>query len=173
MQVIEVHDVVVHELRADHQIADQLRIGGNRDFERIFDRAYRGDAVHQRAHAADALRERPGIARVAAPQNDFDAAHHGAGTRGPGDHRAVEFRLDPQVPLDPGDRIDDDGLCAHVPLPPALKLSATSSSRLCGVLSQLKCACASSKVRRQSEQLVKKVSAPVSSISRSLFSMVR
>ena len=89
------HHVIVHELRADHQIADQLRIGGDRHFQGVFDRAYRGNAVNQRAHAADALRESPGIAWVAALQNDLDAAHHRAGTRRAGDHRAVEFGLDP------------------------------------------------------------------------------
>jgi hypothetical protein len=61
------HHVIVHELRADHQIAYQLRIGGNGDFQGVFDRTYRGDAVDQGTHAADTLSESPGVARVAAP----------------------------------------------------------------------------------------------------------
>ena len=35
--------------------------------------------MHQRADAADALREGPGLARIATAQDDLDAAHHGAG----------------------------------------------------------------------------------------------
>ena len=35
--------------------------------------------MHQRAHTADALRKRPGVARIATAQDDLDAAHHGAG----------------------------------------------------------------------------------------------
>ncbi len=130
VQVIEMHDVIVHELRDDHQIADQLCVGGDVVFQGVLDRAHRGDAVHQRAHAADALRERPGIARIAALEDDLDAAHHGAGARRPRDHGAVEFRLDAQMPFDPRDRIDDDGLRAHGLAPASMRLPATSSSRL-------------------------------------------
>jgi hypothetical protein len=106
VQVIEVHHVVVHVLGADHQVADQLRVGGDIDSQRVFYRTYRGDPVHQRADAADALGKGPGVARVAALQDQFDAAHHGAGTPGAGDLPVIgSFRLDAQVPFDAGDRI--------------------------------------------------------------------
>ena len=111
-------------------------IRGNGDFQGIFDRAHRGDAVHQRAYAADALRESPCIARIAALENDLDAAHHRAGARRARDHRAVVFRLDAQMPLDPSDGIDDDSCSWPSRVP--VRLLATSSSKLCGVLSQLK-----------------------------------
>src|SRR6202050_5751688 len=71
-------------------------------------------------------------------QNDLDAAHHRSGTRSPGDPGAVEFRLDSEVPLDPRDGTDDDGLCAHVRSPHAASLFDTNSRRLCGVLFHLK-----------------------------------
>jgi hypothetical protein len=48
------------------------------------------------------------------------------------------LRLDPQVPLDARDGIDDDGLCAHVRVPGPARFLATNSSRLCGTLSHLK-----------------------------------
>ena len=112
VQVIEMHHMVVHELRRDHQVADQLRVGRHLIFQRVFHRAHRGDAMHQRAHAADALRERPCVARVAAAQNDFDAAHHGAGTGSARDAVVrIGFRLDAQMAFDAGDRVDDDALC--------------------------------------------------------------
>ena len=105
------HHMVVHELRRDHQVADQLRVGRHFVFQRVFHRAHRGDAVHQRAHAADALRERPGVARVAAAQDDLDAAHHGAGTGSARDAVVrIGLRLDAQMAFDAGDRVDDDGL---------------------------------------------------------------
>ena len=112
--MIEMHHVVVHVLRADHQIADQLGVVRNLVFERIFHRAHRGDAVHQGAHAADALGEGPGIARVAPAQDDLDAAHHGAGAGGLGDDAVgVGFGLDAQMAFDAGDGIDNDSLCGH------------------------------------------------------------
>ena len=106
--MIEVHDMVVHVLRGDHQVADQLRIGRDRVVERILDRAHRGETVHQGADAADALGKGPGVARVAAAQDDLDTAHHGAGRIGLLDPVAVHLRLDAQMAFDAGDGIDDD-----------------------------------------------------------------
>ena len=91
--------------------------------------------MYQRTHAADALGESPGVARVAAAQDDFDAAHHGAGTGSTGNAAiGIGFRLDAQMPFDTGNRVDDNpvGGCVHL----SSRLSATSSSRLSMVLSQ-------------------------------------
>ncbi len=119
VQVVEVHDVVVHVLRADHQVADEVGVGRDLDVERVLDRADRGDGVHQGADAADALREGPGVARVAAPQDDLDAAHHRAGRVGLGDPLSrVDLRLDAQVALDAGDRVDDDPLAVAALMQP-------------------------------------------------------
>ncbi len=102
------HDMVVHVLRAVHEVANQLRIRRYAVIQRIFHRPDRGQPVHQRAHAADALCEGPGIARVAPLQNDLDAAHHGAGRPGLCNAIAIHLRLDAQVPLDAGYRINND-----------------------------------------------------------------
>ena len=93
VQVIEVHHVVVDVLRADHQVADQLRIRRHVGTDRVLDGANRGHAVHERADAADALRERPGIARIAIPQDDLDTADHRAGRVGLADLVAVHLAL--------------------------------------------------------------------------------
>ena len=74
----------------------------------LLHRADRGDGVHRGAHAADALREGPGVARVAAAQDQLDAAEHGRRRPSLGHGAAVDFRFDAQVTLDPGDRIDND-----------------------------------------------------------------
>ena len=110
------HDVVVHILRCNHQIADQLcilrdAVGWNGAMQRIFHRAHRGDTVHQCAHTANALRKGPGVTRVTSAQDDFDTAHHGAGGIGVDDLAAgICFRLDAQVTLDTGDGVDDNAL---------------------------------------------------------------
>ena len=61
------HHMIVHELRADHQVADELRVDGDGDLQCVFDRAHRGDAVNECTYAADALREGPRVAWIAAP----------------------------------------------------------------------------------------------------------
>ena len=77
-QLIEVHDVIVKGVRNQNQIADVLRIRGNGQLERVFDGAHARHRVHGRAYAAEALREHPCVARIAAAQNRFNAAPHGA-----------------------------------------------------------------------------------------------
>ena len=105
--MVEMHDMVMHVLCGDHQVADQLRIRRNLVAECILDRAHRSDTMHQRAHTADALRERPGIPRIASAQDDLDAAHHGAAAGRPGDGIAIHLRFDAQMAFDAGDGIDD------------------------------------------------------------------
>ncbi len=124
MQMVEMHDMVVHVLRRDHQVADDLRVRRHRIVQRVLDRADRGDAMHQRADAADALRKHPGVAWVAAVQDDLDPAHHRARAGGAGDPAiGISFRLDTQMPFDPGHGIDDDSLWSHGVFP--IRLSAT------------------------------------------------
>jgi hypothetical protein len=76
-------------------------------FKRVFDCPHRSDAVHQRAHAADALRKGPGIARVSATQDDLNAANHGAGRPRLGNLIAIHLCFDSQMALDSGYRIYD------------------------------------------------------------------
>ncbi len=165
VQVIEVHDVVVHVLRPDHQISDQVRVRRNLVAQRVLNGAHRGDAMHQRANAADALCERPRVARVAPAQDDLEPAHHGACAVGLRDAALrVGRRLDAQVALDARDRVDDDPRRGGAHVSSSTRLSATSSSRLCISVSHLKWACPSSKVWRQLAQVVTGISAPVFSI---------
>jgi hypothetical protein len=118
VQVIEVHHVVVDVLRPVHQVADELGIARDLDAQGVLDRAHRGKAVHEGADPADALREGPGVAGVAAFQDGLDAAHHGPGAVGLGDVVALHLGLDAQMPLDAGDGVDDDAF-THDGLSPA------------------------------------------------------
>ena len=133
VQVIEVNDMIVHVLCRDHEIADELRVVRNVDFQRVLDRPHRGETVHERTHAADALGKGPGIARIASAQNDLNAANHGPGTRRPRDAAVgIGLGLNAQMAFDAGDGIDDHNAHAGT----AAKLSATSSTRLPIVWSQ-------------------------------------
>lgn len=107
--MIEMHHMVVDELRRDHDVADELGVRGNLVSQSELDGAHRCDAVNHRAHAAESLREGPGIAWIAAVQDQFDATHHGAGTRRAGDDAGgIGVRFDPEMPFDAGYRVNDD-----------------------------------------------------------------
>ena len=60
------------------------------------------------AHAADPLGESPGIARVAAAQDQLDAAKHRRRRPCLFHGAAVDFRLDAKMAFDPRDGIDND-----------------------------------------------------------------
>ncbi len=80
-------------------------------------RAHGGERVHARADAADALGERPRVARVAALEDHLQAAPHRARGDGVGDLALrVDVALDAQVPFDAADGIDDNALAAVVEL---------------------------------------------------------
>ena len=79
------HDVVVHLQRQLHDIADGIGVFRDLDRQRVFDRAHRGQRVGAGADAADPLGEGPGVARIAAAQDDLDAAPHRAGRDGVAD----------------------------------------------------------------------------------------
>ncbi len=127
MQMIEVHDVVVDVLRADHQVTNQFRIRRNLGAYRVLNRTNRCHAVHQCAHPADTLSKRPGITRIAVPQDDFDTTHHRAGRIGLPDLVAIHLRLDTEVSFDACDGINYNSRAHDVR---SSRFSATVSIRL-------------------------------------------
>ena len=62
--------------------------------------------MRDRAHAADALRDVEGVRGGTAQQDGLHAAVQTAGDPSVLDHAVVDFDLDAQVTLDPGDRVD-------------------------------------------------------------------
>jgi hypothetical protein len=74
--MVEMHDVVVNRVRRDDDVADQLGVERHLHLQRVLHRAHRDDGVHRGAHAADALGDGPGVARVASQENLLDAAPH-------------------------------------------------------------------------------------------------
>ena len=105
-QMIEVHDEVMHRVRQDDQVADVLGVERNLHLQRVFHRPHRGDGMHRGAHAADALGDGPGVARIAAQQDQFNTAPHLAGRPGLLDAAAIDIDVDAQVALDTGDRVN-------------------------------------------------------------------
>ncbi len=121
VQVIEVDHVILHHLRAGDQVADDARVLRHIDLQRVFDRADARQSVDHGAHSADALRPDPGFARIAALQDQLDAAEHGAGAPGVGNLSAVHLRFDAKMAFNASDWIDYQA--CHV-MPPFLVSSA-------------------------------------------------
>ena len=115
VQMIEMHEVIMHLQRQLHDVADRVGVLRDRDSERVLDRAHGGQRVRARADAADALCEGPGVPRVAPAQDHLDPAPHRAGRHRVADHIVlVDVDLDAQMPFDPCHRIDDDTLAGVV-----------------------------------------------------------
>ena len=92
-------------VRRNDDIANQLRIEWNLDRERVLHRPHGCDRVHGRAHSADALGEGPGIARVAALHDEFQAPDHGPRGVGLGNGIALHLGFNAQMAFDAGNRI--------------------------------------------------------------------
>jgi hypothetical protein len=104
--VIEVHDVIVQRVADEDDVADQLSVEWHAETESVLDRAHRRESMHRCTHAAEALSEDPGLARIAPAQDGLDAAPHGATCPGFADGAAIDFRVDTQMAFDAGHRID-------------------------------------------------------------------
>ena len=79
VEMIEVNDVVVQELSAQKQVADDAGVIGDGDAHGGVTGAHGGQPVNVGADPAGPLGEQIGIARVAALQHDLNPAEqHGA-----------------------------------------------------------------------------------------------
>jgi hypothetical protein len=119
MQVVEVDHVVLHVLRAEHQVAHEFSGGRHGDAERILNRADRRERVHRGADAAGTFGEGPGIPRIAALENQLEAADHGARGEGIDDLPVLDFGLDAEMAFDARDGIDNNAV-RHFRHPPFL-----------------------------------------------------
>src|SRR5208282_4164488 len=62
-------------------------------------------------HSAEALGEKPGIARVAAAENVLDTAPHGARRPCVADRIVVHFDINAKVAFNSRDRVNRDSVC--------------------------------------------------------------
>ena len=108
VQMVEVHHVVVDELRARDHVPDEPRVRRDNDLQRRLNGANRRKRMNRRADATCALCEHPGIAWIPALDNRLQAAKHR--TRAPGvlDLAILNFHLNAEVAFDSSDRVDCD-----------------------------------------------------------------
>ena len=64
-EMVEVHEVILHGMLGDHDVAHQLRIDRHFDFEGVLDRANGTDRVDGGADPAEPLRKGPGVLGIA------------------------------------------------------------------------------------------------------------
>ncbi len=115
VQMVEVNDVILHVLGAKHQVPHHFGVRRHGDAQRVLDRADRGQGMHGRADAAGPLGKGPGVARIAPRKDLLEAAHHRARAVGVHDLPVFHFRFDAQMPLDAGDRVNDNSGSHQVP----------------------------------------------------------
>ena len=108
VQMVEVNDVILHVLGAEHQVAHQFGVRRHGDPQGVFHGADRGQGMHGRADAAGPLAKSPRIAGIAPLEDLFESAHHRARTVGIDDLPVFHFRLDAQMAFDAGNRVNDN-----------------------------------------------------------------
>src|ERR1019366_9240903 len=91
--------------------------GRPRDAQRAFNGAAPGESRHRGTHAADALGNGPGVARIAADEDLFETAHHGAGRECVRDDAVFYHRFNAQVAFNASYWIDDNA--CHTPTAPS------------------------------------------------------
>src|SRR5450432_3329223 len=106
------HDVIVHRVVDEDQVADVLRVGRNLQLESILHGAHAGHGVDGGAHAAEALSKQPRFTRVAPEDNVLNAAPHGAACPGFGYLTAIHLGVNPKVTFNPCNWVDIDS-CRH------------------------------------------------------------
>jgi len=108
VQMIKVDEMIVLELGAVEEIADDSGVVGNFYLDRIFDCPHRGQGMGQRSDPAGALDKMMGIPGIPAQKDQFDSAKHLAAAPGIDDFAAGDFHFNSQVPFYSCDRIDGD-----------------------------------------------------------------
>ena len=106
VEVVEVHDVVLHKLDPLQEVAHNPRIVRDRDTQRIFDCSHGADSMYGRSDSADALSEHPRISRVPPRHDQLDSTEHHPCAPGIPHLAVLDLRLNAQVPLNAGDRVN-------------------------------------------------------------------
>ena len=121
--MIKAEDMGLQVVGALHEIARNAAVVGRPDIGGLFQGHAGGQSVRHRAHAADALGDLRGVARVAALEYGLEAAVHAAGQVGVHHLAAFHDHGGFEMALDTGDRIDGDGHLLGHNIPPLNQLS--------------------------------------------------
>ena len=110
MQMIEVNDVVMHELRGHHQVTDDGGVVGQDliDANSVFDSAGGSQCMHVCADTAGALGKVLCIAGITALQDDFQTTEQLGAAADVYDFAVFNDGLNAKVTLDPCDRVNYD-----------------------------------------------------------------
>ena len=79
MQMIEMHDMVLHRQRCRHDVADIIGILRNSNTQSVLNRTDRAQSMSRGANAANTLDISPGVTGVTILHNQFQAAPGGTG----------------------------------------------------------------------------------------------
>ena len=97
--------MVLHILNPGNEIADDPCIVRYYDSQGIFYSSNRAGGMNRGSDPSNALDEQPGIAGIAALQDDLNAPEHGAGRPSVHNFSTIHLRFDSQMSFNPGDRI--------------------------------------------------------------------
>jgi len=128
--MVKMHNMVMHILLGDHQVANQIGRLGNFDPQCIFHRADRGKRMHRGAHPAGALGKSPGLTRVTPYKDFFDAAYHCAGGISLGDLIiAIQGSFNTQMAFNTGNWVNNNSLWHSIFLIPPMRRRPSGSGR--------------------------------------------
>ena len=114
VQLIEVRHVVLRVQGRVDQVADDVGVLRNLPADGVLDGAHGGKGVNAGADAADAFDECPGVARIAALEDDFQTAPHRARGIGVGKLAVVtQDSLNAQMTFDSGYGVNNNAV-THV-----------------------------------------------------------
>ena len=103
-QNVKMRDVRGDEVRRLREVADDAAIVGRREVVGHVLRQHRGDAVFDRAHAANPLRDVLRVQRIAPAQKRFKPAEHFARDISLGHLAVFDLHFDAEVAFNPSDR---------------------------------------------------------------------
>jgi hypothetical protein len=106
MEVIEMNHMVLNVLDSFNNIAQDSRVIGDFYPKGIFDCSHGAECMHCCSNPSNALGDCPCLPGISVFEDQFNPAEHGAGTPRVGYHTIVHLNLDPQVPFNPGNRVN-------------------------------------------------------------------
>ena len=109
------NNMIMLKLGPHEQVADDPRIWGNFNANRVIDCPHRGQSMCVRSDAAGALYKMVGIPRVSALQDDLNAPKHLSRAPGVDNLATGHFDFDSKVALNSGNWIYRYSLCHMIP----------------------------------------------------------
>ena len=111
--------VILHVLNTHNQVTDQAGIVRNFNIQRIFNGTNAGHRMNSSANTTKTLSKMVGITRIAPFEDSLNATKSGRGTPSINYLSVLNLRLDAQMPLNAGNRINYE-FPGHCIIPPSL-----------------------------------------------------